>query len=210
MYKFGEYMINLKVTKEENAKCFGVAVGDIIPIPFNDYLSGVVASEIGNAHIEACKAQAIASRTNAYPFLLSGKPISDSSKSIQSFSASKMHDDQYKNAHRAGIETGNLILACNGKVISPCSFSSSNGGRTGSSKGRWGGHRSYLIEQDDPWDMAATSGRKTGHGVGMSQEGAKYAAKTGHSYEDILSFYYPTTIIKSIEGDHTMPVKASY
>lgn len=203
-------MLNLKVTKEENAKFFGVSIDDVLPISFNDYLSGVVASEIGNAHIEACKAQAIASRTNAYPYLLSGKPISDSSKSIQSFSANRMNDIKYKNAHDAVSETNNLILTCNGRIVSPCSFSSSNGGRTVSSEDRWGGYRPYLIEQDDPWDMVATSGKKTGHGVGMSQSGAKYAASMGYSYEAILSFYYPNTIIESMEGDNTMSVKASY
>lgn len=203
-------MLNLKVTKEENAKFFGVSIDDVLPISFNDYLSGVVASEIGNAHIEACKAQAVASRTNAYPYLLSGKPISDSSKSIQSFSANRMNDIKYKNAHDAVSETNNLILTCNGKIVSPCSFSSSNGGHTVSSEDRWGGYRPYLIEQDDPWDMVATSGKKTGHGVGMSQSGAKYAASMGYSYEAILSFYYPNTIIESMEGDNTMSVKASY
>lgn len=45
----------------------------------------------------------------------------------------------------------------------------------------------------------------------MSQEGAKYAAKTGVSFRDILSFYYPNTMIKSMKGaGDSMAVKASY
>lgn len=203
-------MINVKMTKKENAEYFHVSTEDVVSIPFHDYLCGVVASEIGNAHIEACKAQAIAARTNAYPYHESGNIISDSSKSVQSFSADRMSDTRYQNAHQAVSETDGLILTYHGKMISPCSFSSSNGGKTVSSKSRWGGDRPYLIEQDDPWDMAATSGKKTGHGVGMSQSGAKYAASIGKTYEEILSFYYPTTIIKSMKGEDAMSVKASY
>jgi stage II sporulation protein D len=40
--------------------------------------------------------------------------------------------------------------------------------------------------------------RGYGHGVGMSQYGANGMAKEGYSYKDILSHYYPGTILKSI------------
>lgn len=69
-----------------------------------------------------------------------------------------------------------------------------------SSKERWGGDRDWLIAQDDPWDKAATNGKKTGHGVGMSQCGARYAASIGKTYDEILSFYYPNTVLHR-EGD---------
>ena len=39
-------------------------------------------------------------------------------------------------------------------------------------------------------------GRGYGHGVGMSQYGAQYAAKAGYTYEQILSIYYPGTTIE--------------
>ena len=204
-------MVKLKITKSENAKHFNVSVGDIIELSFQDYLKGVVASEIGNAHVEACKAQAIASRTNTYSYYESGKTISDSSSDIQSFNASRMTSEQYPNAHAAVDETEGLIQLYDNKALSPCSYSASNGGKTTSSESRWGGYRAYLIEQDDPWDYAATGGKKRGHGVGMSQEGAKYAAKAGFSFTDILSFYYPNTTLKSMKGAvEPMAVKASY
>lgn len=204
-------MIKLKITKEENAKHFNVSVGDIVELSFQEYLKGVVASEIGNVHQDACKAQAIASRTNAYSYYESGKAISDSSSSVQSFNALRMVSKEYPNAHAAVDETSGLIQCYKNKALSPCSYSASNGGRTTSSESRWGGYRAYLIEQDDPWDYAATGGKKRGHGVGMSQEGAKHAAKTGVSFRDILSFYYPNTTIGSMKGaDDSMSVKASY
>jgi len=83
-----------------------------------------------------------------------------------------------------------------GRIINTCSYSTSNGGRTVSAQERWGGYRAWLIAQDDPWDLAATGGVKTGHGVGMSQAGASYAAgKLGIQYLDILAFYYPGTVV---------------
>lgn len=38
-------------------------------------------------------------------------------------------------------------------------------------------------------------GKGYGHGVGMSQYGAQYAAKAGYSYEEILGIYYPGTTL---------------
>ena len=39
-------------------------------------------------------------------------------------------------------------------------------------------------------------GRGWGHGVGMSQEGAKGMAQAGYTYRDILSFYYAGTVVE--------------
>lgn len=39
-------------------------------------------------------------------------------------------------------------------------------------------------------------GKGYGHGVGLSQYGAQFAAKEGYSYEEILSTYYPGTILE--------------
>ena len=102
-------MIKLKITKSDNAKYFNVSIGDIVELSFKEYLKGVVASEIGNAHIEACKAQAVASRTNAYLYYESGKAVSDSSSSMQAFNAYRMISDQYPNAHNAVDATDGMI-----------------------------------------------------------------------------------------------------
>jgi len=42
------------------------------------------------------------------------------------------------------------------------------------------------------------TGKGHGHGVGMSQWGAKKMAEQGYSYKEILEFYYPGTQIKNI------------
>lgn len=203
--------IKAKLTDERNAAFYSVAVGSVVELELEEYLRGVVAAEIGNASLEACKAQAVASRTTAYPYYSAGKVISDSSRSAQCFNAERAHSTKYPNVFQAVSETADEVLKYDGKVIVPCSFSSSNGGRTTSSQERWGGARAWLIEQKDEWDYAVTHGKKTGHGVGMSQAGAKYAATIGKRHTEILSFYYPnTTLQKGVDRMAYATVKASY
>ena len=140
----------------------------------------MVASEIGNAPLEACKAQAVAARTVALPYLSYDKVIPDTG--VQAFRLDRIDANKYLNAKMAAESTAEEVLYYDGKPLSPCSFSASNGGRTASSEKRWGGYRAYLIEQDDPYDYAVTKGKKTGHGVGMSQLGAKEMARQGFTY----------------------------
>ena len=200
--------IKVRLTRQENADYYHVNKNDVVEISFKEYLYGVVASEIGSSFIEACKAQAVASRTFAYPYALSQKIITDSSSSHQAFRASLINQTTHKRAYEAVDETESEILFYNNSIISPCAFSSCNHGHTTSSEERWGGYRAYLIEQNDPWDAAASYSKSRGHGVGMSQVGAQYAAKQGISYRDILSFYYPGTTVTK-EGSLMAQVKAS-
>lgn len=190
--------ISVRITRDENAEYFGVEVGDIVQVPLEEYVAAVVASEVGNSALEVCKAQAVASRTFAVSKgVLDGKTISDSSSSDQAYRASRISSGLYPNAESGTRQTAGEILTYNGKPINAV-YSASNGGKTVSSQERWGGVRPYLIAQDDPWD---DSSKRTGHGVGMSQRGAKYAASIGKTYQEILSFYYPDTEIKQIETE---------
>lgn len=192
--------IRVKYTRQNNEEKL---------LGFEEYIFGVVSSEIGNSSLEACKAQAVAARTTAYPYMKNNKVIPDAG--VQAFREERINADKYPLAYQAVEETKGELLFYNGSPLSPCSFSASNGGRTTSSEDRWGGHRDYLIEQDDPYDYAVTSGKKTGHGVGMSQLGAKEMARRGFSYLEILSFYYPGTTLNGVEKDMSIGiVKASY
>jgi SpoIID/LytB domain protein len=38
-------------------------------------------------------------------------------------------------------------------------------------------------------------GRGKGHGVGLCQLGAAWMARQGHSFQEILAFYYPNTVV---------------
>lgn len=184
--------IKVTITRQENAEYFNCSISDTVEVDFEEYVAAVVASELASGGLEGCKAQAVAARTFAvHKGVLRGKAISDSSAFAQAYRANRYDASKYPIPIQAAKETDGQILTYNGKVIDAV-YSSCNGGRTVSSQERWGNVLPYLIAQPDPWD-AATGRPKNGHGVGMSQVGARYAAQTGVSYKDILAFYYPGT-----------------
>lgn len=187
--------MNIKValSRQENLEHYGV---NEVDLEFEEYLKGVVPSEIGNALLEACKAQAVAARTFAlYTYTHKGY-ITDQSSKHQAFRASRI-SSLYPNAMLAVEETKGEVLYYNGKLIETCSYSNSNGGRIKSAKEKWGGDRPYLQAKIDPYD----NGPGNGHGVGMSQYGAKEMAKQGFNYKQILEFYYPGTVIYTNYGE---------
>lgn len=189
-------MIKLQLTRQENLDYFNVKAGTVASVDFETYVAAVVASEVGNSSLEVCKAQAVAARTFAVSKgALSGKTITDTSSKDQAYRAARLASGLYPNAEQGTKATAGQILTYNGQPINAV-YSASNGGRTVSSQERWGGVRPYLIAQDDPWDNAE---KRTGHGVGMSQRGAKAMAAAGKDYREILAFYYPGTQIKQIE-----------
>lgn len=187
--------IKVKITTSGNMKYYGCEKGAIKEIEFEDYVKCVVASEIGNASIEACKAQAVAARTFAAARgVLEGKVISDDASKAQAFRAER---NNYKNCNAAVEATKGEVLMYGGKYIGAY-FSHSNGGRTYSCEEVWGSKRPYLIARKDEWTLASGV-RKNGHGIGLSQAGCKYAGANGVGYREILSFYYPYTTLKKIE-----------
>ncbi|MGC2209045.1 MAG: SpoIID/LytB domain-containing protein [Candidatus Korobacteraceae bacterium] len=57
----------------------------------------------------------------------------------------------------------------------------------------WGHLRSALYEIEDNGDSLTFRGRGDGHGAGLCQTGAEVMGEEGHSYSEILAFYYPHT-----------------
>jgi stage II sporulation protein D len=57
----------------------------------------------------------------------------------------------------------------------------------------WDRLKSNWYELRVEGDRIAFHGRGSGHGVGMCQSGAEVMGDEGHSYREILSFYYPGT-----------------
>lgn len=195
--------VKIKITRSENASHYGVAINSEVYEDLETYVAAVVASEVGNAPLEACKAQAVASRTFVYRYILKDKPIPDSS-SAQAFRIER-YSDSYKVCKQATESTKGQILYYNNAPIDSY-FCHSNGGMIVSSQSKWGGARDYLVSKPDSWD-AATHTNRSGHGVGMSQVGAKYAANQGISYKEILDFYYPGTTLTTIkEKEEIVPM----
>lgn len=68
------------------------------------------------------------------------------------------------------------------------------------------GLKSTWFDASRQGDTYVFSGRGFGHGVGMSQWGAHEMASRGHSYQEILSFYYDGARIRSVEsGTFSLP-----
>ena len=187
-------LIHMLLKKSSNINYHGQPE---VEIELEDYVNGCVAQEIGNAHLEACKAQAIAARTNCQPYIYNDKVASDQSSIFQAYEASKANNSKYPYPQIAAQETKSMVLTYNDKIALPAAFSANNGGKIISSAERWGGTRDWLISKEDPYD----TGEKTGHGVGMSQRGAIQMAELGYSYIEILEFYYPGTQIALLKED---------
>ncbi|MDY6863575.1 MAG: SpoIID/LytB domain-containing protein [Thermodesulfobacteriota bacterium] len=58
--------------------------------------------------------------------------------------------------------------------------------------------KSTKFQVEDTGKNFIFSGKGFGHGVGMSQWGACMMAKSGHTYKEILKFYYPDTSLSKI------------
>lgn len=202
--------IQVQLTRKENFDYYGLAEGAIVTLNMEDYIKAVVPSEM-NGPLEACKAQAIASRSMAYYWLESGTLINDTT-SFQSFRAPRGADTAYATEHQAVKETESQVLMYQGKVARTY-FAHSNGGKMIASDEYWSlntpyekrTHLPYLVTKDDPWTLA--SGIPfAGHPVGMSQAGAIYAANQGKTHKEILAFYYPNTLINGEEERSELPM----
>ena len=51
--------------------------------------------------------------------------------------------------------------------------------------------------------------RRYGHGLGMSQRGAQTMSKEGWTYDEILLFYYPNTVLRNLNGTNSNPSTSS-
>jgi hypothetical protein len=188
-----DYIVRMEIRKDENAQFFGVPVGTVVSLPLEEYLLGVVSAEIGNAHIEACKAQAIAARSLQYRWTKNG--IITDTTTHQSYRGPRSVDPAYSNAHQAVKETEGVVLMYKGEIASTF-YADSNGGKMVACHEHWAENIPYLVTKDDPWTLA--SGKPfNGHPVGMSQQGAIWAAEHGIGHKDILAFYYPGTTLSN-------------
>ena len=188
--------VRILFSKQSNIDHFN---SDDVELDMEEYLVGVVAAEIGNAPLEACKAQAVASRTFALNAIKSKGYITDKSSSDQAFRSERLTG--YPNVIQAVKDTKGEVLYYKDK-LAKAYYSASNGGYMISAKTRWGGDLPYSVSGVDKYD----DGKGNGHGVQLSQVGAKNRAKAGHTYKQILDFYYPGTNIQKIEND-TIEVK---
>ncbi len=175
-------MIRMKMTR---------TTGKVETLALEEYLRGVIPAEVSAASWppEALKAQAVAARSYALKKIEGSKGKEydvDDTSAYQAYNPAKI--DARTDA--AIKSTAGQVLTFNSRTVEAV-YCASNGGVTVSARERWGSDVSYLVAQRDPYDTRA----KSGHGVGMSQHGAKARAEAGHTYAQILSFYYPSTML---------------
>ena len=171
--------IRVKITRDKS--------NVVKTMDIEEYLRGVVPSEMSSTWpMEALKAQAVAARTYAVGHLNPARAYDvDDTVTYQAFHLGRTR----KRSDEAIKATKGEVLVYQ-KNLAQAVYSASNGGKTVSAKQRWKNDIPYLIAQNDPYDKASGE-KKNGHGVGMSQHGARQAALQGKNYKDILAFYYP-------------------
>lgn len=155
-------------------------------ICMENYIQGVLPAEMPPSwNIEALKAQAIAART--YAVANYGK------HSSEGFDLVDTQMDQVYNgiqaeteaSNKAVLETEGIIMTYNKKPITAM-YSSSAGGKTHSALESWGNDIPYLQSVPSYDDDI----KSFGHGVGMTQHGAKNLAIMGNNAYQILSHFY--------------------
>jgi len=187
--------VQVNMTRQENIDRFGAGV---VSVDIEEYLRGVVPSEMyASANIEALKAQAIAARTYAYKRRNSVLSDTTASQSLRALLIGK-----YPRVDEAVQTTAGHVLTYDGKTVD-CFYSASNHGITKRSGDVWKTHYPYYVSKLDEWDINAREERNVthfGHGVGMSQHGAMWAARNGVSHDTILAFYYEGAMITDNYG----------
>ncbi|MCJ8007933.1 stage II sporulation protein D [Lederbergia wuyishanensis] len=176
----GKTMGELKEQKEEQPKqaknesitevaVFRTSLNKIETLPLEDYVIGVVASEMpADFEKEALKAQALAARTYIVTHLMStpdkasipeGADIKDTvdhqvykNKSELKKQWGKDFDWKYKKVEEAVKETAGEVLTFNDKPITASFFSTSNG-FTENAEEYWKNKIPYLKSVKSPWDV---------------------------------------------------------
>ncbi len=158
--------------------------GQVQEMPLDEYLKGVVPTEIGLAKpLEALKAQAIAARSYA---VTTRRHAADGFDLCTTAHCQVWKpQNRYPDSDRAVDETAGLVVTYNGQIVSAPFFGHCDG-RTRNSEEVWSGKIAYC--RSVPCICGHTG--LYGHGVGMCQRGAVAMAQQGATAEEILKHYY--------------------
>lgn len=130
---------------------------DILKLPLEEYLVGVIAGEMpANFELEALKAQVVAART----FVLSRGLSVDNTTASQVYLTPTQMQDKWKSQYqeykekieKAIKETSYEVMTYQGRYISALFFSSSNG-QTVNCNEYFEGGKEYLKAVDSHWDL---------------------------------------------------------
>ncbi len=168
-----------------------LAVGTIVTMTFETYVSWVVPTEISASNpTEQLKTQAVAARTYAWRKILdSAAQPYDVTDWTDTQAMCELREDPRSNTATAA--TAHQYVAFNSNVIVAL-YSAENGDPTMNSP--FLSSYPYLHAVDDPVSFGRT---RNGHGQGMSQNGAyRWALWYGWDYIQILTHYYTGVTIE--------------
>ena len=138
--------------------------GDVITIPLDEYLIGVVGAEMpASFPIEALKAQAVVARTYALKKIKNNAKLTDS-VSTQCYKDNNQLKEMWKNSYntyyqkiKSAVEaTKNQAIYYQNDYIDAVYHSTSNG-KTEDAMYVWGNSSPYLKSVDSSWDKSSTS-----------------------------------------------------
>lgn len=175
--------------------------GEAQEMTLRDFLCGAVAAEMPALYPEeALKAQAVAIRTlvlyaQAQPYHEGALLCSDWEHCL-AYTPLTAHAedwgeqfDEFAGKIRSAVDdTNGMVIAYKEEPIEAVFFAVSDG-QTRSAAEVWGAEVPYLQRVESAFDRDYPDGAR-GHGVGMSQYGARQLALTGLGYIDILKWYY--------------------
>lgn len=145
-------------------------------IPFEDYIKGVVSSEMPSSfHLEALKAQAVAARTYSLARVLkaeaNGNPeahksaalcdtthcqVYQNTSELKEIKGKEWMKNDWKKICKATDETAGKLLYYKGELVEQALFHSSSGGKTENSEDVFASAVPYLVSVDSPYEDEAT------------------------------------------------------
>lgn len=174
-------------------------------LSLEDYMAGL-GEEPDTEPYEKQRAFAIAARTYAAYYTdpsnrkFPNMPYdgSDSPATFQKY-VGKAFEVKNPNWEKAVQSTAGNVLTVKGEIIKPPYFSSDDGRTRSPKEAGWNNFpfADVFVSKSDPWCSGLTM---NGHGVGMSGCGAKGQANDGKTGEEILAYYYPGTVITTIDS----------
>ncbi len=185
--------------------------GVVEKMSLEDYVAGCLLGEMPlSFHPQALMAQSVAIRSFTVHKILCGSKHNNAAACMnpaccQNFiepKSSGYDSDTLEKAYSAVNTTKNVIAVYDGTAINAV-YHAASANKTKDSMQVWGGKVDYLKSVDSPEGEAqicqSTYSGSTGHGVGMSQQGANLLALEGYSYIDILKYYYSGISFEMLE-----------
>ncbi len=155
--------------------------GTVVRMDLDEYLRGVVPAEMpAYWPFEALKAQAVAARSYAVTRHL--RPDADVDTTSRTQVWRPVH---YDTSDAAVMATHGVVPRYQGGPIQALFFAHSDG-HTRDSETVWGNYVPYLRRVADPNPFTTMFG----HGVGLSQHGARTFALWGATYDEVLEHFY--------------------